>query len=148
MRTVGPIETPVEVSTLPVAHLFTLVAQVSRAATIPDGPLGTRVVVECTGGRFDGPRLAGTVAAPTGDWVRVGADGTLRIDVRMLLRTDDGADILMTYTGVATDGGASIRAAATFETGDERYRWLDAVQAVATGASGGGEVAYEVYALV
>jgi len=106
------------------------------------------MVVECTGGRFDGPRLAGTVAAPTGDWVRVGRDATLRIDVRMLLRTDDGADILMTYTGVATDGGASIRAAATFETGDERYRWANAVQAVATGTSGGGQVTYDVYRLL
>ena len=133
---------------LPVEHLFTLSADVSRVGTIPDGPSGTRVVVECTAGRIDGPRLRGDVVAPSGDWVRLGADGSLRLDVRMLLRTDDGADILMTYGGVSNDGGATIRAAPSFETGDERYAWLNALQAVATGESGGGRVTYEVYRLL
>jgi hypothetical protein len=134
-------------ASLPVEHLFTLTASVSRAATIKDCPSGTRVIVECTGGRFEGPRLQGEALAPSADWVRLGADGSLRLDVRMLLRTDDGADILMTYGGVATEGGASIRAAPSFETGDERYAWLNSVQAVATGESGGGRVTYEVYEL-
>jgi hypothetical protein len=133
---------------LPVEHLFTLSAHVSRAGTISDGPGGTRVIVECTAGRFEGPRLKGDVLAPAGDWVRLAGDGSMRLDVRMLLRTDDGADILMTYGGVSADGGATIRAAPSFETGDERYAWLNAVQAVATGESGGGQVTYEVYRLL
>jgi hypothetical protein len=133
---------------LPVEHLFTLSGRVSRAGTIPDGPTGSRVIVECTEGRFDGPRMTGEVVAPSGDWVRRGTDGSLRLDVRMLLRTDDGADILMSYGGVSTDGGATIRAAPSFETGDERYAWLNVVQAVATGESGGGAVTYEVYRLL
>jgi hypothetical protein len=54
----------------PVEHLFTLRARVSRAATIK-----------------------GEVGGPSGDWVRLGADRSMRLDVRMLLRTDDGADI-------------------------------------------------------
>ena len=49
--------------------------------------------------------------APSGDWVQIAGDGALHIDVRLLLRTDDGADILMTYRGVSVDGGATIRAA-------------------------------------
>jgi hypothetical protein len=133
---------------LPVEHLFTLSADVSRAATIADGPSGTRVIVECTGGHFEGERLRGDVVAPSGDWVRLAADGSLRLDVRMLLRTDDGADILMTYGGVSSDGGATIRAAPSFETGDERYAWLNAIQAVSTGESGGGRVTYVVYRLL
>ncbi len=133
---------------LAVEHLFTLTADVARSGTIADGPHGTRVVVECTGGRFEGPRLRGDVAAPSGDWVRLASDGTLSIDVRMLLRTDDGADILMTYSGVARDGGATIRAAPRFETGDPRYAWLNPVQGVATGTSGGGRATYEVYGLL
>jgi hypothetical protein len=142
----GPMADGVE--SLPVEHLFTLRANVSRAATMPDGPRGTRVVVECTGGRFEGPLLNGKVSAPSGDWVSLGADGQMRLDVRMLLRTDDGADILMTYRGIASDGGATIRVAPMFETGDERYAWLNAVQGVATGVSGGGRATYEVYRLV
>jgi Protein of unknown function (DUF3237) len=133
---------------LPVEHLFTLSARVSRAGTVSNGPSGTRVIVECTAGRFEGPRLQGDVSAPSGDWVRLAEDGSMRLDVRMLLRTDDGADILMTYGGVSADGGATIRAAPSFETGDERYAWLNAVQAVATGESGGGHVTYEVYRLL
>jgi hypothetical protein len=139
----SPPGAPVEL--LPVEHLFTLTGRVSRAATIPDGPSGTRVVVECTSGMFEGPRLRGVVAGPSGDWVRLGAGGAMRLDVRMLLRTDDGADILMTYQGVAGDGGTTIRVAPMFETGDERYSWLNGVQGVATGESGGGQVTYVVY---
>jgi hypothetical protein len=135
-------------SSLPVEHLFTLTASVSRAATITDGPSGTRVIVECTDGRFEGGRLKGEAVAPSGDWVRLGADGSMWLDVRMLLRTDDGAEILMTYGGVSADRGSTIRAAPSFETGDERYVWLNAVQAVATGESGDGRVTYEVYRLL
>ena len=133
---------------LPVEHLFTLAARVSRAATIVDGPAGTRVIVMCTGGEFEGPALKGTVVAPSGDWVRLGADGSMRLDVRLLLRTDDGADILMTYSGVATDNGATVRAAALFETGDERYTWLNTIQAVAIGHSANGQVTYDVSRLL
>jgi Protein of unknown function (DUF3237) len=131
---------------LPVEHLFTLTAKVSRVATIAGGPAGTRVIVNCTSGEFEGRGMRGTVVSPSGDWVTVRPDGSLRVDVRLLLRTDDGADILMTYNGIAT--GDAIRTAPVFETGDERYAWLNATQAVATGTSGGGQVTYEIYRLV
>jgi hypothetical protein len=130
---------------LAVEHLFTLVADVVRAATIADGPAGTRVVVDASGGTFEGPQLSGVIVAPGGDWVRLAADGSMRLDVRLLLRTNDGADILMTYQGIGV--GADVRAAALFETGDERYAWLNTVQAVATGRVGRGQVTYEVYRL-
>ena len=133
---------------LAVEHLFTLKADVARAATLAGVPAGTRVVVNCTGGTFEGPKLRGVVEGPGGDWVLVGADGTMRLDVRLLLHTDDGADILMMYGGVASDGGKTIRAAPTFETGDERYAWLNSVQGVATGTSGAGQAVYEIYRLL
>ena len=62
---------------------------------------------------------------PSGDWVQIAGDGALHIDVRLLLRTDDGADILMTYRGVSVDGGATIRAAPRFETGDPSVRLVE-----------------------
>jgi hypothetical protein len=34
-----------------------------------------------------------------------------------------------------------------FEAGDERYTWLNTVQAVSTGSSDGTAVVYQVYAL-
>jgi hypothetical protein len=135
-------------SSLAVEHLFRLTAEVARAATIVGGPSGTRVVVSCTGGTFEGRAMRGVVQPPGGDWVLISEDGTMRLDVRLLLRTDDGADILMTYRGVSSDGGKTIRSAPSFETGDERYAWLNSVQGVATGTSGGGRAVYDIYRLM
>ena len=114
---------------------------------IAKGPNGTRVVVDASSGTFEGPKLKGTVKAPGGDWVTVRPDGVLQLDVRVLLETDDGAIILMQYKGIGVDGGSNIRTAPLFETGDERYAWLNSVQAVAHGSTGDGDVTYQVYAL-
>lgn len=132
-------------TTLPVEHLFRITAQTNVACMLPTGPQGGRVVVEASTGTFEGPSLRGTVVPPGGDWVTLQPDGSMRLDVRLTLRTEDGAHILMSYRGIGTDGGAAIVAAPTFETSDERYAWLNSVQAVATGAAGGGAVTYEVY---
>lgn len=139
-------------TSLPVEHLFTLTATTGERSIIRGGPQGTRAVVNVTGGTFEGPKLRGTLAAgPGGDWVTSRADGSHRLDVRILLKTHDGADILMTYSGIGTpgEGGGplSLRTAPQFETGDDRYAWLNRVQAVGIGQSAGGTVTYEVYAL-
>ena len=51
------------------------------------------------GGTVRGPKINGTLVAPAGDWVTVMPDGSLRIDVRATIRTDDGEIILVTYSG-------------------------------------------------
>ncbi len=132
---------------LPVELLFTVTVPTNLAGIIGGGPHGTRVVVDASSGRFEGPKVSGSVKGPGGDWVTVRADGTLGLDVRLLLETDDGAMILMQYKGVGSAGGASIRTAPLFETGDERYLWLNNVQAVAIGSSDGTKVTYDVYAV-
>ncbi len=135
---------------LPVEHLFTLKANLGGASVVQDGPQGTRVIVAVSGGTFEGPKLKGTIVPNSGcDWVTRRADGSLRLDVRITLQTDDGAAIYMAYNGIGKpqDGGNVLRTAPLFETGDERYDWLNSVQAVATGASGQGSVTYDVYAL-
>ena len=136
-------------SSLPVEFLFTLTGTLGAASTIQGGPAGTRRIVNVTGGSIDGPRLRGTILPPCGDWVTVRADGTAKLDVRLTIETDDGALILMTYTGInaTRDGERIIRTAPLFETEDERYAWLNTVQAVGLGSAGGGVVTYQVYAL-
>jgi hypothetical protein len=118
--------------------------------------------LEGTGGEVRGPRLNGTVLSGGGDWALLGDDGWVRLDVRGQLRTDDGAIVYMSYTGVLElnermqDAMASGRATEfddqyfrttpTFETGDDRYRWLTQSAFVARGrACAGGGVAYEVF---
>jgi Protein of unknown function (DUF3237) len=129
---------------LPVEHLFTITANTSMNATITS-PAGTRIIFDASSGRFEGPKLKGTVKGPGGDWVTARANGMLALDVRLLLETDDGAVIYMTYQGVAKATADWIRTAPMFETGDERYAWLNDIQAIATGAAGDGSVTYEVY---
>ena len=137
---------------LPCEYLFTLTAGTTSVppVTIADGPQGSRLIVTVSGGSFEGPRLRGKVAeVAAGDWLTMRADGSFRLDVRLVLETDDGASILMSYNGVGTrtDDGATVRSAPTFETGDERYTWLNGVQAVGLGATGGPGIIYDVYAI-
>ena len=132
-------------TSLPVAHLFTAVVNTSMAGMIANGPAGTRIIVNAPEGTFEGERMHGITKGPSGDWVIMRANGALQLDVRLLLETHDGAVILMTYGGIGLEGGKKLRTAPRFETGDERYAWLNDVQAIATGTSGDGKVTYEVY---
>ena len=140
-----------ESSALPVEVLFTFEAELGSRAAIENGPQGTRVIRDVTGGHFQGPRLKGSIEGPAGDWVTVRADGSSKIDVRLTLRTDDGAVILMTYSGIgfrSEAGDVLLRAAPLFETGDTRYAWLNRVQAVGIGQLRSASlVTYDVYAL-
>jgi hypothetical protein len=137
-------------TSLPVEHLFTITAKLEGSTSIRFGPQGSRVIVGVTGGSFEGPRLRGKVEPPGGDWVTRRDDGSVRLDVRLTLTTDDGAHILMTYNGIGLpteSGGLAVKTAPLFETGDERYTWLNNIQAVGIGAPAGGSITYEVYAL-
>ena len=135
-------------TTLPVEHLFRITAQTSVACMLPTGPQGGRVVVDASTGTFEGPSLRGTVVPPGGDWVTLQPDGSMRLDVRLTLRTEDGAHILMSYRGIGTEGGKKLVTAPTFETADDRYAWLNSVQAVAKGGTGDGSVTYDVYRVI
>ena len=66
-----------------------------------DTPAGQRRIFTVSAGQFAGERLQGEVL-PQGssDLLLVRADGSAQQDVRLILRTDDGALILMTYRGV------------------------------------------------
>jgi Protein of unknown function (DUF3237) len=71
------------------------------------------------------------------------------LDVRFSAETDDGALIYVQYNG-RTDvsqgpGTAPIYVAPRFETGDERYAWLNRIQAVGKGALDGNTVTYDWY---
>lgn len=136
---------------LEVEYLFTLRAMTGKPHPVGAGPKGNRLVVPVTTGSFEGPRIRGTVETPGGDWVTIGAGGVVRLDVRLLLKTDDGADILITYSGTGhsqPDGSLQIRTAPTFETGDERYAWLNDLQAVGVGHTVPGGVEYDIYRLL
>ena len=130
-------------------YIGTLKADTGTRTVIENAQQGTRTIVQITGGRFEGPRMKATLQIPAGDWITNRADGSYKLDVRLTLKTDDGAVILVTYNGVGqtTDAGASLRIAPLFETGDSRYTWLTKLQAIGVGERVGTAVTYDIYAL-
>ena len=130
-------------------YLGTLHAETGTRTVVENGPQGTRTIVPVVVGLFEGPRVKASVQTPAGDWITNRADGSYRLDVRLTLKTDDGALILVTYNGIGqtTDAGASLRIAPLFETGDSHYVWLTRVQAVGVGERVGTTVTYDIYAL-
>jgi hypothetical protein len=135
---------------LAVEPVFTINVATIAPVMIPGGPQGGRMIVGVTGGTFEGERLRGTVVAGSGgDYLTLRDNGTMKLDVRLILATDDGANILMTYTGIgASDAdGFGLRTTPLFETGDDRYKWLNDVQCVAIGELTAEGVTYQVYAL-
>ena len=62
-------------------------------------PTGTRLLFSATGGTAAGPMVQGTVVPGSADWLVLGDDMVARVDVRAVIRTEDGAYIQMTNTG-------------------------------------------------
>lgn len=134
---------------LPVEFLYTIHLDTGAPVMISNGPAGTKLIAPVTGGTFEGPRMKGTVAVPAGDWVTIGPGGQMTLDVRLCLVTDDGANIYCTYSGLLVRGDDGMRAlgAPLFQTGDERYAWLNSVQGIGLGTAGAGGVDYDIYAI-
>ncbi len=114
---------------------------------------GHRMIFEVSDGRFEGERLnASLKGSAAADWSTTDAAGTISLDVRCLLETDDGALIYMTYTGrgdfSAGPGTKPLYTAINFETGNDDYRWLNSVQAVSKGTfTGPLGIVYDVHEL-
>lgn len=112
------------------------------------GPFGTRYIYREADGTFEGPKLKGRVLPGGGDTPLADDDGTMRLDIRATLETDDGAFIYFHSQGVwradpaqqppeegkaAEFGDMYIMSTPRFETGDERYKWLNDFVYVAEG---------------
>jgi hypothetical protein len=144
-------------------HLFDLVIDLSPRLDFGTGPLGRRTLFGDTGGTFHGPRLHGDVLPIGGDWALFRPDGTMSLDVRLTLRTHDGALVYMTYGGrwvTPPELRADIadpakrydidparyyfRTNPLFETGSQEYAWLNDIVCVGAGYLIEGGIAYKV----
>ncbi|MFZ4411047.1 MAG: DUF3237 domain-containing protein [Paracraurococcus sp.] len=119
-------------------------------------------VIPVTGGSFEGPSLKGTlIPGTTADWLRLEPDGTSHMDVRLVMRTEQGQLFFMQYSGVrhgppevlarlgrgeAVDPGEYyFRIAIRFETSDPALAWLNRVLAVGVGQRPPAGPTYDVY---
>ena len=116
-----------------------------------------------TGGEFAGPRLGGEVLPGGGDWLFIRPDGTWELDVRITLRTHDGALIYVRFPGLNVVPPAVqerqrrgervasteyyFRVTPAFETAAEPYRWLNDLIVVGVGETLADGVRYRVYAI-
>ena len=129
--------------------------EVSLAPPIIVGvtPTSTRVIGEITALTIEGERLRATMKGSAGaDWLTMAPDNSVgRADVRYVVETDDGAVIYIHYGGIFDISAFPPVAIVTplFDTGDERYAWLNRIQAVAKGVFNEdmSRLSYEVYEL-
>ena len=146
-------------------HLFTITMKLAPTLELGDTPAGKRRVFTVSSGQFIGDRLRGEVLPQAGsDLLLVRQDGSAQLDVRLILRSDDGALILMTYRGVrhaAEEVNARIargeqvaasdyylRTAPFFETSSSKYAWLNEIVSVAVGQRQPDGVSYEVFEIL
>jgi hypothetical protein len=130
------------VTPIALKSLFTINIAVSAQpqvlGALPQGY--ARRVVPVIGGNFKGERLSGKVLPGGADSVIECADGGLHLDVRLVLETDEGELVYMTYMGRKTmnreghSGDAHyFRVLVQFETSAPRLLWLNDRLGVGTG---------------
>ena len=112
--------------------LMVLRLTTSPVEDIGSTPEGTLKIFPVTSGSFEGERLRGKVPAGGGDWVTTRSNGTMTLDLRVALETDDGCLIHMTFTGIRDDANGYFRTVPRFETAAPRYTFLNRLLAVGT----------------
>ena len=140
-----------------------LKADITLAAPqeLGESPLGRRRIINITGGTFRGKRLSGKVLPGGADWQVIRTDGVADLDARYTLETQDGALIYVRNHGYR-HGPADVlkklssgeevdpslyymRTTPLFETGDQRYAWLNRLICVGTGARKKNSVHLEIF---
>jgi hypothetical protein len=142
--------------------VYRLQAQLDALLDLGQTPAGHRRIIAYTGGRFEGPELSGELVPGGGaDWQVVRPDGAAVADIRYTLRTDAGALLLVTSTGVrhgppevlarlargeeVSASDYTFRTQASIETSDPDLAWLNDGVFIAVGAREPDGVAYDVY---
>src|SRR5262245_5947152 len=122
-------------------YLGTVEVQLDAAQAV--GPVR---IINDTGGTLKGPKVNGTLVPPSGDWLNVMPDGSLRIDARNSFITDDGELIFVAASGIVvpnkdamdrfnkgeviTSNDEYFLFTFRFTTASKKYDWLNKVQSV------------------
>lgn len=129
-------------------HLCNIVAELGEAQEIGSGPHGVRRIIPVTGGRIEGPEIKGEVLPFGADWLLVRPDGVIELDVRITIRTDDDELVYAYYRGIVDMSQDYFRTTPIFETGSEKYSWLNKIVCVGVGRRLEDKVEYEVYRIL
>tara|TARA_B100000949_G_scaffold106235_1_gene94543 strand:- start:132 stop:629 length:498 start_codon:yes stop_codon:yes gene_type:complete len=131
---------------------------------IGPAPWGNRLIAYIKEGEFSGPKMKGKVLPGGGDWINLASErpNALKVNVRAVWETDDGAKLYLSYTGriiypETKDNEEPVdassldpsqyyfRVSPTFETSHPKYLWLNDIVCVGVGRQIEGGVAYRMY---
>ena len=131
-------------------HFATMTIKLGESFVIKGGPVGTRIVAEVDTIEVSGESLtASMVGKSAADWLTVGPDGSYgTLDVRATLKTDDDELIYVEYSGRIDLTNGSVVSAPLFQTGAEKYDWLNRMQAIGIGQNSPEQLVYEMYSVV
>ena len=129
--------------------LFVMRLEVRKLQIVGATPGAFRRIGVVPGGSFEGERLSGNVLEGGSDWQAVRSDGSTTLNVRLVLATNDGDLIGMTYQGVRhgppdvverIEKGEVVDPASyyfrinpLFETSAAKYDWINRLVAVGIG---------------
>lgn len=142
--------------------LYRMRAELGEPLDLGMTPAGHRKLLPLTTGRFEGPKLSGTMlAGASADWQLLQPDGSVFVEIRYTLRTDTDALLLVKAHGVrhgppevleriargeeVAPVEYTYRAAVSIETSDHQLAWLNDGVFVCVGAREPGAVVYDVY---
>lgn len=146
-------------------YLFSMDLTVGAPQMVGKGPDGHDLrVVAVTGGTVSGPALQGEILGGTAaDWLRVEANGTAHIDVRLTIKAASGSLVYVQYSGIRTGkpevlarlaAGETVdpseyyfRTSMRFQTGAADLAWMNRIIAIGTGQRPPSGPRYDVYAV-
>jgi hypothetical protein len=140
-------EDPMDVLRSTLLFTLNLVPGMARKQDFGITSYGHRYAVPIDGGRFEGPRLRGTVLSDGLEQAWKRPDGTKEFEIQFTLKTDDDALIRMHYRGLTRAmpeisarldvreelpfDAYYIRTTPRFETSAPNYLWMNSIIAVA-----------------
>jgi Protein of unknown function (DUF3237) len=141
-------ELPEVLKSVKARPLFVLREAVPPLIVVGQTPNAYRRIGVIEGGSFEGERLSGDVVTGN-DWQSVRTDSCIKLDVRLVLKTNDGALIVMTYECLRSgppevmqrlDKGENVdptsyyfRMNPLFETSSPKYDWMNRIITVGIG---------------
>jgi len=144
--------------------LCELVGDLDENQEIGPTPHGIRIIAPVIGGEVKGPKVNGEALSFGADWFLIRNDGVGDIDVRITIRTDDNEYIYCYYRGILNvppeimervQNGEDVdpseyyfRTTPKFETGSEKYSWLNQIICVGVGKLEPKRVRYKIYQIL
>jgi hypothetical protein len=140
---------PEVLQTVRTRPLFVMHLDVRKLQIIGATPGAFRRIGVVPSGSFVGERLSGEILEGGSDWQTIRGDGSMTLNVRLVLKTTDDALIGMTYQGVRhgppdilarIDRGEVVDPASyyfrinpLFETAAPKYDWINRIVAIGIG---------------